>query len=64
MICFADNGHKVDEMTTRGASGANFAPVRSSVGDQTRQVTTTDVSFTEGKLMFPGFKEKFGKEVA
>ena len=29
MICIADDGHKVDEMTTRGASGANFAPVRS-----------------------------------
>ena len=27
-------------------------------GDKTRQVTTTDVSFTKGKLMFPCFKEK------
>ena len=30
VFCIADNGHKVDEMTTRGARGAKFAPVRSS----------------------------------
>ena len=33
------------------------------IGDGTKQVTTTDVSFTLGIMMFPEFMENFGKEV-
>ena len=63
MICIADIGHKVDEMTTRGANGANVATNGRQKGDQPRQVTTTAVSFMWGIMMFPDFIRNSDKEV-